>query len=166
MCARSTSDLFSVAPRLYGESLGPHQVDSERRHLLPTQHAQQGQGGCAGCLRGERRRERRSVFVSATSSVAGMPWGNTSFVFALCKSLFYPEADVLINQVLGIATYNQLFFLARSIARSITSLWGSMAFSSWSKLPCNRVRIIHTVHVCIQALICCFSVIRLYLLYS
>ena len=61
-CARSTSDLFSLAPRLYGKSLEPHRVDSERRHLLPTQHAQQGQGGCASCLRGERRRERRSVF--------------------------------------------------------------------------------------------------------
>ena len=79
---------FSFAPRLCGKSLEPHRVDSERRHLLPTQHAQQGQGGCASCLRGGRRRERRSVFVSATSSVAGMPRGNRFFIFALCKSLF------------------------------------------------------------------------------
>ena len=29
-CARLTSDLFSLAPRLYGKSLGPHRVESER----------------------------------------------------------------------------------------------------------------------------------------
>ena len=60
--ARSTSDLFSPAPRLYGKSLGAHRVDIERRHLLLTQYAQQGQGrvdALAAC-RGERRRERRS----------------------------------------------------------------------------------------------------------
>ena len=28
-----------------------------------------------------------AIFVSATSSVASMPWGNTFFIFALCKSL-------------------------------------------------------------------------------
>ena len=90
-------DLFSLAPRLYGKSLGSHQVDSESRHLLPTQHAQQGQSGCASCLRGERRRERRSVFASAKSSVIGMPWGIRSLsLLCLFKFLFYPEADVLI----------------------------------------------------------------------
>ena len=48
--ARSTSGLFSLAPRLYGKSLGPHRIDSERRHLLPTQHGQQRQDGCHGAL--------------------------------------------------------------------------------------------------------------------
>ena len=81
--------VFSLAPRLYSKPLGAHRVDSERRHLLPTQNAQQGQGGCASCLRGERRRERRSVFVSATSSVAGMPWGTAfPYVLYLCFVLF------------------------------------------------------------------------------
>ena len=32
---------------IYGKSLGPHRVDSERCHLLPTLHALQGQGGYA-----------------------------------------------------------------------------------------------------------------------
>ena len=41
---------FILAPRLYGESPGAHQVDSERRHLLPTQHAQHGQSGCSAVV--------------------------------------------------------------------------------------------------------------------
>ena len=43
------------------------------------------QGECASCLRGEIRRERRSLFASTTSSVAGMPWGNT--LFAGCDGI-------------------------------------------------------------------------------
>ena len=71
-CAQSPSDLFFPALRLYSGSLRAHQVDSERRHLLPTQHAQQGHGGCARTelltLQGEGRREGRSAFASAISS--------------------------------------------------------------------------------------------------
>ena len=70
MCAKSPGDIFFLAPRLYGRSLGAHQVDSERRHLLPTQHGQSGTWSrCMAANPVHEAGKRVSLFASATSSI-------------------------------------------------------------------------------------------------